>query len=238
MLLELSNVWIRYGSRLAASAIDIRVPEAALVALVGANGAGKSTILRAISGLVPIANGDILFDGKSLKGVQPHKIARQGIGHIVEGRGVLTTMTVEENLRLGLLGLELDANPYEAAFAYFPVLRQRLNIRAGALSGGEQQMLSISRALLKRPRLMMIDEMSLGLAPKVVQQILEVVVDLTAKGASVLCVEQNTRLILPRAEYAYVLQTGRIVMEGNGTELLHNKTLSSKYLGESLLEVD
>jgi len=235
MLLEARNIRVRYGRMTAVSDVSLAVPRGGLVALLGSNGAGKTTTLRAISGLARIDQGTIAFDGARIANLPPHAIARLGIAHVPEGRGLLPTITVEQNLRIGAMGRR-DVVPLgkarAAIFDYFPQLRARIRERAGVLSGGEQQMLSIARALLKSPRLLMIDEMSLGLAPRVVDQLMQVIVALAANGLAVLCVEQNTRKVLRHASYAYVLETGRTVIEGKGVDLLGDERVIHAYLGK------
>jgi branched-chain amino acid transport system ATP-binding protein len=235
MLLEARNIRVRYGRMIAVSDVSLAVPRGSLVALLGSNGAGKTTTLRAISGLARVDQGTIAFDGARIANLAPHAIARLGIAHVPEGRGLLATITVEENLRIGAMGRR-DVVPLGKAraeiFDYFPQLRTRIRERAGVLSGGEQQMLSIARALLKSPQLLMIDEMSLGLAPKVVDQLMQVTVALAASGLAVLCVEQNTKKVLRHASYAYVLETGRTVIEGKGADLLGDERVIHAYLGK------
>lgn len=236
MLLEVRNLQVCYGRRVAVSDVSLSVPAGQFVALLGANGAGKSTTLRAISGLAAISHGTVRFASDSLAGLPVHAIARRGIAHVPEGRGVLPRLTVEENLQAGALGHPEPARIgalREQVFGYFPVLRSRLGQPAGLLSGGEQQMLSLARALLKSPRLLMIDEMSLGLAPQVVEQLMQVLVELTRQGVSVLCVEQNTRLVLKYALHGYVLETGRSTIEGPGAQLLSDERIVKAYLGRA-----
>ena len=235
-MLEVKNLAVRYGKMRAVSDVSIQVPRGQLVALVGANGAGKSTTLRAVSGLVQPDAGTILLDGKSIVGESAFRIARRGIGHVPEGRGVLSTLSVAENLKLGAMnrpstdGLQRDQ---EKVFEFFPILKKRHAQLAGLLSGGEQQMLSIGRALLSAPKLLIIDEMSLGLAPKLVHELMAVVVQLARSGMAVLCVEQNTKLILKYADHGYVIETGRTVLEGSGLDLSRNDQIVNSYLGHS-----
>lgn len=235
-MLEVKNLAVRYGKMRAVSDVSIQVPRGQLVALVGANGAGKSTTLRAVSGLVQPDAGTILLDGKSIVGESAFRIARRGIGHVPEGRGVLSTLSVAENLKLGAMnrpsteGLQRDQ---EKVFDFFPILKKRHGQLAGLLSGGEQQMLSIGRALLSAPKLLIIDEMSLGLAPKLVHELMAVVVQLARSGMAVLCVEQNTKLILKYADHGYVIETGRTVLEGSGLDLSRNDQIVNSYLGHS-----
>ncbi len=233
-MLEVKNLGVRYGKMRAVSDVSIRVGKGQLVALVGANGAGKSTTLRAVSGLVQPDAGTILLDGKSIVGQPAFRIARSGVAHVPEGRGVLSTLSVAENLKLGAMnrpsaeGLERDQ---EQVFAFFPILKQRFGQIAGLLSGGEQQMLSIGRALLSAPKLLIVDEMSLGLAPKLVHELMAVIVQLARSGMAVLCVEQNTQLILKYADHGYVIETGELALEGPAKELAVNPKVIETYLG-------
>jgi branched-chain amino acid transport system ATP-binding protein len=232
-VLDVDHIEVRYGRTRAVSDVTFSVEEGSLCALLGANGAGKTTTLRAISGLLPLAKGSISFAGAPTAGLAPHTIARRGISHVPEGRGLLPTISVGENLKIGLLGTRQDSQSFETAFTYFPQLRGRLDQPAGLLSGGEQQMLSIARAILKKPRLLMVDEMSLGLAPKLIEQLMEVMVELTRSGLSVLCVEQNTRLILRYASHGYVLETGRTIIDGPAAELAADPRIVEAYLGKA-----
>jgi branched-chain amino acid transport system ATP-binding protein len=214
----------------------LSVPEATVVALIGANGAGKSTLLRAISGIVRPRRGVVRFRGESLVGLPVHQIVRRRVIHVPEGRGMLARMTVLENLRLG--GFARRDGPSAAAelervFALFPVLARRTAQPAGSLSGGEQQMLAIGRAMMAGPRLLMLDEPSLGLAPLVVREIFRIIPRLTAEGTAVLLVEQNARMALQCAARAYVLQTGQIVLSGTAADLLANPEVQRAYLGTS-----
>jgi branched-chain amino acid transport system ATP-binding protein len=237
-MLEVTRLVVRYGKMVAVSDVSLVVERGKLVGLVGANGAGKSTTLRAICGLIKPASGSIRFDGQFIENLPVHRIARMGISCVPEGRGVLATLTVAENLRLGIMnrpstdGLNRDLN---LVYSYFPRLKERNHQMAGLLSGGEQQMLSIARAMLASPKLLIVDEMSLGLAPKVAQQLMEVLVQMSKSGMAVLCVEQNTHLILKFADYAYALENGRSVLEGTGAELRANDTVVDSYLGRSEL---
>jgi len=234
MLLEVRDICVRYGRMQALSGVSLSVPKGEMITLLGANGAGKSTTLRTISGLLRADSGSITFEGASITQQRPHTISRRGIAHVPEGRGLLPAISVAENLKLGSLGhknKEELSRIRDQILTFFPVLRERLRAPAGVLSGGEQQMLSIARALLKSPRLLMIDEMSLGLAPRVVEEILQVVVELTKTGMSVLCVEQNTQLILRYASYGYVLETGKTTMEGKAADLLTDEKVVRAYLG-------
>ena len=220
MLLEVEELGVAYGRMVAATGIGLRVPAGSLVALIGANGAGKSSVLRAISGLVQAGTGRIAFAGRDITRLPAHRIARLGISHVPEGRGLLPSITVQENLRIGAYG---NPNATKADIDQmldsFPVLRDRLRQPAAFLSGGEQQMLSLARALLKGPKLLLIDEMSLGLAPRLVEQLLETLMRLKAQGLAILCVEQRTQLVLERADYVYGLKNGKLVIEGTPAAL-------------------
>lgn len=236
MTLRVKNLRVSYGRMLAVKNVSLEVEPGKLIAIVGANGAGKSTTLRAISGLLRPSEGSIELASASLVGLGPHTIARRGVVHVPEGRGLLPGLTVMENLRLGEYGHNRTGAgkmTRDRVLELFPSLRERLNAPAAVLSGGEQQMLSIARVLLKSPRILMIDEMSLGLAPKLVQQILEVVMELVRTGIGVLCVEQSTKLILRHAHYAYVMETGQTVLEGTGPDLLSDETVVRSYLGHT-----
>ncbi len=214
--------------------ISLRVPDGAVVAVIGANGAGKTTLLRTISGLVRPMRGTITFDGKRLNGLKPHQIAALGIAHVPEGRGVFAYQTVERNLYLGgyLRSREEIEETLQRVYALFPRLAERRHQRAGTLSGGEQQMLVIARGLMSRPRLLMLDEPSLGLMPKLVDEIFDLVQRIRdEEKVTILLVEQNVREALAIADYAYVLQTGRIVAEGKGEELLETEIVRKAYLG-------
>jgi len=233
-LLAVHDLHVSYGRIRAVQGVSLTVPDAAVVALIGANGAGKSTLLRAISGIVRPRQGAIRFRGENLVGLPVHQIARRRVIHVPEGRGMLTRMTVLENLRLGSFArsdradtaLELDR-----VFALFPVLDRRRGQLAGSLSGGEQQMLAIGRAMMARPRLLMLDEPSLGLAPLLVREIFRIIPRLTAEGTAVLLVEQNARMALQCAAHAYVLQTGRVVLSGRAADLLAAPEVQRAYLG-------
>lgn len=231
MLLEVTDLGISYGRMVATSGVSLRVSAGRLVALIGANGAGKSSLLRAISGLIPVRTGRITLDGQVISGLLPHRIARLGVSHVPEGRGLLPTITVAENLRIGAYGNpRATPNDLNRVLSYFPALRDRLRQPASLLSGGEQQMLSLARALLKAPKLLMIDEMSLGLAPRLVEQLLDVITQLRAEGLAVLCVEQRTKLMLARADYVYGLKNGRVLLEGTPEAVRHGGGIDHLYI--------
>ena len=218
---------MRYGAVEAVHGISFTAEAGAVTALIGANGAGKSSTLAAISGLVP-ATGHVAFEGRDLSGSAPHAIVRAGIVQVPEGREILARMSVEENLLLGLRG---SRDAVRGAYERFPILAERRALAAGNLSGGEQQMLAIARALLARPRLLLLDEPSLGLAPKMVTAVFEILADLKRQGVTMLLVEQNALRALRLADRAYVLDLGRITMSGTGEALLHDEAVARTYLG-------
>ena len=229
-LLELKDVSARYGPITALHGISLTVDEGEIVALLGANGAGKTTTLRAVSGTVR-RSGDVVFAGKRLGRAGPEAVARSGIAHVPEGRGIFAELTVWENLRMGAY-LRRGRADVTAVLAYFPWLEARRSQQAGTLSGGEQQMLALARAFLQRPRLLMLDEPSLGLAPLVTREVFRVVADRNEKeGLAVLVVEQNASIALQAAQRAYVLETGSIAVEGSADELKANDAVRSAYLG-------
>ncbi len=231
-LLELEGVEARYGQVQALRGITLQVPEGAIVAVLGANGAGKTTTLRAVSGTVR-RSGTITFDGKPLRG-GPEAVARAGIAHVPEGRGTFTDLTVTENLRLGAYtrrerNLQADI---ERIAHWFPWIPERRHQQAGTLSGGEQQMLAVARALMAKPRLLMLDEPSLGLAPMIVREIFRIVKELNEQdGLTVLVVEQDARLALDTASHAYVLEVGRVAVAGSSADLERNESVRRSYLG-------
>ncbi len=233
-LLELEGVEARYGPVKALHGVSLSVAEGEIVAVLGANGAGKTTTLRAISGTVR-RSGAIRFAGKSIVGRSPEAVARLGIAHVPEGRGTLSDLSVAENLRLGAYVRRDRASIHEdeqRVLAHFPWLGDRRNQRAGTLSGGEQQMLALARALMLRPRLVLLDEPSLGLAPRVVAEIFRIVGELNEReGLTVLAVEQNAILALEAASRAYVLEVGRVVLEGGSETLRRNESVRRSYLG-------
>jgi branched-chain amino acid transport system ATP-binding protein len=228
-LLELSDVTARYGQVVALHGVSLTVDEGEIVALLGANGAGKTTTLRAVSGTVR-RNGDVVLGGKRLARVTPEAVARSGVAHVPEGRGVFAELTVWENLRMG--GYTVRRPDFASVLAYFPWLQDRRNQQAGTLSGGEQQMLALARAFLSRPRLLMLDEPSLGLAPLITREVFRVVTELNRKeGLAVLVVEQNAAVALGAAQRGYVLETGRVAVSGSADELKSNSAVRTAYLG-------
>jgi branched-chain amino acid transport system ATP-binding protein len=233
-LLSIENLKVRYGAIHALHGISITVEPGEIVTLIGANGAGKSTTLRAVSGLCKCAGGRIVFDGKDLAGMAPHKILRLGLAQVPEGRGIFPNLTVDENLELGAFarkGRREIQSDRERVFTLFPRLKERLRQRAGTLSGGEQQMLAIGRALLARPRLMLLDEPSLGLAPQLVQTIFKIIREINASGTTIFLVEQNAHMALRVAHRAYVLEVGSVVMQGDAKQLAASDQVKKAYLG-------
>jgi branched-chain amino acid transport system ATP-binding protein len=231
-LLELQDVEARYGPVQALRGVSLTVGEGEIVAVLGGNGAGKTTTLRAISGLVTMS-GEVRFGGERITRAAPERVARIGIAHVPEGRGIFQELSVRENLRLGAY-LRSDGfdEGYERARLYFPWLDARQDQQAGTLSGGEQQMLALARALMSRPRLLLLDEPSLGLAPIVVRELFDIVRRLNEKdGLSVLVVEQNAKLALRSSSRAYVLEVGRVALEGPSAELAENESVRKSYLG-------
>ena len=235
LILELANVEASYGPVQALRGVTLTVPKGKIVTVLGANGAGKSTILKTISGIIDPSKGQIRFAGEEIQRRDPAWIVRRGVGHVPEGREVFPLLTVDENLRMGAYtrsDAEGIAKDLEMVYAYFPILKERFRQEAGLLSGGQQQMLSISRALLSRPKLMLMDEPSLGLSPLLTQEIFRII-DLINKqqGTTILLVEQNANMALAVADYGYVLEVGRIVMEDTCKRLLEKEDVQEFYLG-------
>ena len=232
-MLELKNICVHYGNIAAVRGVSLCIEEGEVVALLGANGAGKTSLLRAVSGLVP-ATGEIIFRGKNLHGFAPHERAVAGITHVPEGRGLFGNLTVQENLRLAAWrrkkGAELELD-FESVLAYFPKLRSRLAHYAGTLSGGEQQMVAIGRALMSRGRLLLLDEPSMGLSPRLVEEIYDILARIKSDGVTILLVEQNAHAALGLASRGYVLETGKVTIIGSKEELLSNPSLKEAYLG-------
>lgn len=234
MLLEITNLYVTYNNVQAVKGIDIHVEQGEIVTVLGANGAGKSTTLLAISGLVIPCKGEIVFDGKPLRHMEAHDIVREGIVHVPEGRRVFGTMTVLENLSLGGFLVQDRARFQKTLgwiFELFPRLRERKKQLAGTLSGGEQQMLAIARGLMGQPRLMLLDEPSLGLAPILVRSIFSTIQEINASGVTIILVEQNARAALHLAHRGYVLETGNCVLSGTATDLLQDRGVQNAYLG-------
>ena len=233
-LLAVRELEAYYGRVCALRGVSLEVAEGSVAALLGANGAGKTTTLRVISGLLRPTRGSVEFDGKRIDGSSPDRLVRAGIVQVPEGRQIFADLTVRENLLLGGYARRDGGSArqdWQRVFDYFPRLGERLQQRAGTLSGGEQQMLAIGRAMMAGPRLLMLDEPSLGLAPLIVREIFRIIPRLTAQGTAVLLVEQNARMALQCAAYAYVLQTGQVVLSGPATDLLANPEVQRAYLG-------
>lgn len=234
MLLEVKQITVHYGKSKALDGVSLQVPENTVVGIVGANGSGKSTILKAISGLVSLSSGEIWFDGRRIDGLRTLDIVKLGIVHVPEGRWLFPHLSVLVNLQLGATlrrdkeGIQRDL---EMVFARFPRLWERRKQKAGTLSGGEQEMLAIARGLMANPRLLLMDEPSLGLAPLVVKQVGEVIKEINEKGVSVLLVEQNVPLVMSTARLGYALQTGRVVVEGPMENLRLTDAVKKAYLG-------
>ena len=234
-MLKIVGLNVNYGAIHALHDISLEVKEGEIVTLIGANGAGKTSILRAISGLIPIKSGQVLFEDKPIHNVPAYKLSKLGISHVPEGRRIFANMSVMENLELGAYIRNDKSNiakDYEMVFDKFPRLKERIKQMAGTLSGGEQQMLAMGRALMVKPRILLMDEPSMGLAPLVVKNIFSIIKEINKAGTTVLLVEQNAHMALSIANRAYVLETGKIVLEGNSKELLANDSIRSAYLGE------
>ncbi len=248
-ILEIKDLRVSYGAIAALKGINIDVPEGSIIALLGANGAGKSTTLRAISGVVKVGSGQILLEGKDITNERVYQIAHKGVIQSPEGRLILNGLTTEENLKVGAYALKRKITVDEKGkkitksvkqqikenldlvYGYFPILKERRNQQANTLSGGEQQMLAIGRALMASPKVLLLDEPSLGLAPLIVREIFEIIKKIKSEGNTILIVEQNAYQTLKIADYAYVLELGSISMQGTGQELLKNEKLSEAYLG-------
>lgn len=233
VILDVKDLNVYYGGIHALKGISFSVNKGEVVSLVGANGAGKTTTLRAVSGIVPYS-GSVSFAGHDLKGLPAHKIVKFGIAHSPEGRGVFPNLTVMENLEMGAYlrkDKDLIRKDLEHCFELFPRLKERIQQKAGTLSGGEQQMLAMSRALMARPQLLMLDEPSLGLAPLIVAQIFEIIKKVNSEGMTILLVEQNARMALKVSHRAYVIETGSVTLSGSGQDLLDDQRVIDSYLG-------
>ena len=234
-MLEIKNLAVNYGAIAALHGISLSVADGKIVTLIGANGAGKTTTLKTISGLLKPASGEIIYDGQNIAGLPPHRIVARGISQSPEGRMIFANLTVHENLQLGAYlekNRETIRRELERVFALFPRLKEREKQIAGTLSGGEQQMLAIGRALMSQPRLLLLDEPSLGLAPLLVKTIFEKIVEINhQQNLTILLVEQNANLALEISHFAYVLETGKVVLQGGSAELRQNPKVKSAYLG-------
>jgi branched-chain amino acid transport system ATP-binding protein len=232
-MLKLSNIHAYYGPIEALNAVDLEINQGEIVCLIGNNGAGKSTALMTISGIMKPKAGDILFEGKRIGGIPPHEIVRRGISQTPEGRRIFPKLTIMENLEMGAFSIRGDfQSSLEMVFALFPLLKERRKQLGGTLSGGEQQMLAIGRALMSSPKLLLLDEPSLGLAPIIVGKIFRTIKEINREGVTVLLVEQNARAALKLSHRGYVLENGKIALKGNGEDLLNNELVKAAYLGE------
>ena len=234
-ILKVTNIETYYGPIMAIRGVSFEVPKGGIVTILGANGAGKTTVLKTICGVMDPQKGSVVFEGREIQRMDPDKVMRLGVSHVPEGREVFPFLSVRENLRMGAYtrrDADGVARDLEAVFGYFPVLRERADQRAGSLSGGEQQMLAISRALMARPRLMLLDEPSLGLSPKLVKDIFDIVVRINRElGVTILLVEQNANMALQTADFGYVLEVGRIVMADTCARLMEKEDIKEFYLG-------
>lgn len=236
VLLEVRDAVVHYGRIRALHGVSLKVHEGELVTLLGSNGAGKTTMMRAISGLRPLTSGSVWFDGKDVSRVKAHRRVADGLIQAPEGRGVFPGMTVTENLEMGCYARKFDTKAehrerLDWVFETFPRLAERRSQVGGTLSGGEQQMLAIGRALMARPKVLLLDEPSMGLAPMVISQIFKIIADINAQGTTVLLVEQNAQQALSRSDRAYILETGEVTRSGNARELLHDDSVRAAYLG-------
>lgn len=234
-MLKIKDLNVYYGVIHALKNINIEVNEGEIVTLIGSNGAGKTSTLRAISGLTPIKSGEISFEGKIISNIPSYRMSKLGISHVPEGRRIFANLTVMENLELGAYIRKDKANilkDYEKVFVKFPILKERAKQMSGTLSGGEQQMLAMGRALMTNPKILLMDEPSMGLAPLVVKNIFEIIREINLAGTTILLIEQNARMALSIADKAYVIENGNIVNEGNASELLDSDDIKKAYLGE------
>ena len=235
VMLKIDSLKVAYGGIQAVKGVDLEIREGELVTLIGANGAGKTTTMKAITGLQGWAGGDVQYLGKSIKGVPSYNLLKQGLAMVPEGRGVFARMTIVENLQMGAFTRSDEANikaDIDRMFGIFPRLKERANQLAGTMSGGEQQMLAMARALMSQPKLLLLDEPSMGLSPIMVEKIFEVVRDISAQGVTVLLVEQNARLALQAAHRGYVMDSGLITMSGEAKQMLDDPRVRAAYLGE------
>lgn len=233
-MLDIKNLSVSYGAIDAVKDISLHVDDGGIVSLIGANGAGKTTTLHTITGLVPAKSGSIMFNGQDLLKTKANRIVTLGMAHVPEGRHVFTRMSVQENLEMGAYSLKDTshvAEDLDKVYTYFPRLKERRRQLAGTLSGGEQQMVAMGRAMMSRPNTILMDEPSMGLSPKLVKEIFRIIEKLHDEGITVLLVEQNAKMALSIADRAYVLETGRITMEGKASDLLHDEKVRKAYLG-------
>ncbi|HDR8951109.1 ABC transporter ATP-binding protein [Burkholderia vietnamiensis] len=234
-MLKIKGLQVNYGGIQAVKGVDMEVRQGELVTLIGANGAGKTTTMKAITGLKPYSAGDIEYEGKSIKGIPPHELLKRGLAMVPEGRGIFARMSIIENMQMGAY-LRNDKDQIkkdvDRMFGFFPRLKERATQLAGTLSGGEQQMLAMSRAILSKPKLLLLDEPSMGLSPIMVEKIFEVVREISKEGITVLLVEQNARLALQAADRGYVMDSGMVTMEGDAKQMLDDPKVRAAYLGE------
>ncbi|WP_260426670.1 ABC transporter ATP-binding protein, partial [Burkholderia sp. Bp9142] len=231
----IKGLQVNYGGIQAVKGVDMEVRQGELVTLIGANGAGKTTTMKAITGLKPYSAGDIEYDGKSIKGVPSHELLKRGLAMVPEGRGIFARMSIIENMQMGAYlrnDNEQIKKDVDRMFGFFPRLKERASQLAGTLSGGEQQMLAMSRAILSKPKLLLLDEPSMGLSPIMVEKIFEVVREISKEGITVLLVEQNARLALQAADRGYVMDSGTVTMEGDAKQMLDDPKVRAAYLGE------
>ncbi|NTZ10920.1 ABC transporter ATP-binding protein [Burkholderia metallica] len=234
-MLKIKGLQVNYGGIQAVKGVDMEVRQGELVTLIGANGAGKTTTMKAITGLKPYSAGDIEYDGKSIKGVPSHELLKRGLAMVPEGRGIFARMSIIENMQMGAYlrnDNEQIKKDVDRMFGFFPRLKERATQLAGTLSGGEQQMLAMSRAILSKPKLLLLDEPSMGLSPIMVEKIFEVVREISKEGITVLLVEQNARLALQAADRGYVMDSGVVTMEGDAKQMLDDPKVRAAYLGE------
>ena len=235
VMLKIDSLKVAYGGIQAVKGVDLEIREGELVTLIGANGAGKTTTMKAITGLQGWAGGDVQYLGKSIKGVPSYNLLKQGLAMVPEGRGVFARMTIVENLQMGAFTRNDEAQikaDIDRMFGIFPRLKERANQLAGTMSGGEQQMLAMARALMSQPKLLLLDEPSMGLSPIMVEKIFEVIRDVSQQGITILLVEQNAKLALQAAHRAYVMESGLVTMTGSAQDMLHDPRVQAAYLGE------
>lgn len=235
-MLKIKGLQVNYGGIQAVKGVDMEVQQGELVTLIGANGAGKTTTMKAITGLKPYSAGDIEYDGKSIKGVPSHELLKRGLAMVPEGRGIFARMSIIENMQMGAYlrnDKEQIKKDVDRMFGFFPRLKERATQLAGTLSGGEQQMLAMARAILSKPKLLLLDEPSMGLSPIMVEKIFEVVRTISKEGITVLLVEQNARLALQAADRGYVMDSGTVTMSGDAKQMLDDPKVRAAYLGES-----
>ncbi|WP_423379635.1 ABC transporter ATP-binding protein [Burkholderia sp. LMG 32019] len=234
-MLKIKGLQVNYGGIQAVKGVDMEVRQGELVTLIGANGAGKTTTMKAITGLKAYSAGDIEYDGKSIKGIPTHELLKRGLAMVPEGRGIFARMSIVENMQMGAYlrnDTEQIKKDVDRMFGFFPRLKERASQLAGTLSGGEQQMLAMSRAILSKPKLLLLDEPSMGLSPIMVEKIFEVVREISKEGITVLLVEQNARLALQAADRGYVMDSGTVTMEGDAKQMLDDPKVRAAYLGE------